>query len=131
MFETKYPYTDFSQLNLDWFLSEFKKISDEVADLKATVEAFVIVGNPELEGTEPLLTGLQINENKFKAPDQVKLINNVAGTEPSLKGIQVGEGLIYKILPPVSSLDEGKFLRVDSSGQWDAEEVSSAEGEDF
>ena len=25
----KYPYTDFSELNLDWFLEEFKKLKED------------------------------------------------------------------------------------------------------
>lgn len=100
-FVNKYPYTDFSELNLDWFLSEFKKLSDEVADLKQTVESFTVVGNPTLAGTEPDLNGLQINENK------------------------------YKVLPGVSSSDHGKFLRVNVFGKWDAEAVPAAEGAEF
>ena len=34
-FYNKYPYTDFHELNLDWFLEEFKKIVDKVLDLEA------------------------------------------------------------------------------------------------
>lgn len=34
-FENKYPYTDFHELNLDWFLQEFNKLLNEWADLAA------------------------------------------------------------------------------------------------
>ena len=34
-FYNKYPYTDFHELNLDWFLDEFKKVVDKVLDLEA------------------------------------------------------------------------------------------------
>lgn len=40
MFENKYPYTDFHELNLDWFLAEFKKVHDHVDSLDATVHQF-------------------------------------------------------------------------------------------
>lgn len=40
MFENKYPYTDFHELNLDWFLAEFKKVHDHVDSLDATVHEF-------------------------------------------------------------------------------------------
>lgn len=40
MFDNKYPYTDFHELNLDWFLAEFKKVHDHVDDLDATVKQF-------------------------------------------------------------------------------------------
>lgn len=39
-FENKYPYTDFHELNLDWFLKEFKIVHDHVDDLDATVQQF-------------------------------------------------------------------------------------------
>ena len=47
MFDNKYPYTDFSQLNLDWFLNKFKelleeqeRVSGKVKDLDDTVKEF-------------------------------------------------------------------------------------------
>lgn len=42
----------------------------------------------------------------------------------------VGE-LKEKALPTVQSADEGKFLRVDSEGNWVAQTVASAEGASF
>ena len=39
-FDNKYPYTDFHELNLDWFLAEFKKVTDQVTTLDATVQQF-------------------------------------------------------------------------------------------
>lgn len=39
-FMNKYPYTDFHELNLDWFLEEFKKVTDKVTTLEETVQQF-------------------------------------------------------------------------------------------
>lgn len=39
-FINKYPYTDFHELNLDWFLEEFKKVTDKVTTLDETVQQF-------------------------------------------------------------------------------------------
>lgn len=39
-FYNKYPYTDFHELNLDWFLGEFKKLQVKVTDLDTTVQQF-------------------------------------------------------------------------------------------
>ena len=36
----KYPYTDFHELNLDWFLARFKEVTDQVTTLDATVQQF-------------------------------------------------------------------------------------------
>lgn len=35
MFDNKYPYTDFHEMNLDWFLAEFKKLVAEWEEVKA------------------------------------------------------------------------------------------------
>lgn len=39
-FTNRYPYTDFHELNLDWFLEEFKKVMDNNATLEQTVQQF-------------------------------------------------------------------------------------------
>lgn len=39
-FLNKYPYTDFHELNLDWFLAEFQKVTTKVEDLDTTVQQF-------------------------------------------------------------------------------------------
>ena len=36
----RYPYTDFHELNLDWFLGEFKKVMEKVDTLEETVQQF-------------------------------------------------------------------------------------------
>ena len=190
MFENKYPYTDFEKLNLDWFLTEFVKLKNELTTLQQTVASLdTVTANPTLSGTEPLLTGIEIGDDKFRAPADVSANPTLSGTEPLLaglqinddkykvpeetkiltsgvhpaspdfKGLQIGNGTVYKvpqilanqlvlpgmprlesivisnqtywILPAVSSIDEGKFLRVDASGEWVAETVPAAEGEDF
>ena len=190
MFTNKYPYTDFEKLNLDWFLKEFVKLKNDLTALQQTVASLdTVTANPTLSGTEPLLTGIEIGDDKYKVPDEVSANPTLSGTEPLLaglqigddkykipeetkiltsgitpltpefKGIQIGSGTVYKvpqilanqpvlpgmprlesivisdqtywILPAVSSIDEGKFLRVDASGEWVAETVPAAEGEDF
>lgn len=39
-FSNRYPYTDFHELNLDWFLQEFNKLLEEWANLAESNEAF-------------------------------------------------------------------------------------------
>lgn len=39
-FYHKYPYTDFHELNLDWFLAEFKKVMNATESLDQTVQQF-------------------------------------------------------------------------------------------
>ena len=39
-FVNKYPYTDFHELNLDWFLEEFRKVTVKVDDLDTVVQQF-------------------------------------------------------------------------------------------
>lgn len=160
MFTNKYPYTDFHELNLDWLLKEVTKLKNELATLKQTVASLdTVTANPTLSGTEPLLTGLQVGSDVYKAPDQVTLYgSNPPSSSVECGGIKVGNGQVYqvtyvqanpsgpintplntirirnnlfRILPAVSSADEGKFLRVNASGLWAAETVPAAEGEDF
>lgn len=47
------------------------------------------------------------------------------------QGIYDAHSNIETLLPSVTASDEGKFLRVDSSGTWAAESVPSAESEAY
>lgn len=38
-FENKYPYTDFHELNLDWIISEIKRIAQEWIDYRTTLDS--------------------------------------------------------------------------------------------
>lgn len=54
--------------------------------------------------------------------------NNADGT---LRCILTNRSTTLPIIPPVTTADSGKFLRVNSSGKWDAQTVPNAEGGTF
>lgn len=41
-FWNRYPYTDFHELNLDWVISELKRIEESLVDMKEEIEADTI-----------------------------------------------------------------------------------------
>lgn len=113
----KFPYTNFHDLNLDWFLAEFKKLQDEWDSFGYTVTATAVVGTvPSVEVTGDLLSGLNFKFTLVKgetgdAGPQGETGNGISAvsinsnyqitftftdgtsfTTPSLKGPQ-GEGL--------------------------------------
>lgn len=113
----KFPYTNFHDLNLDWFLAEFKKLQDEWNSFGYTVTATAVVGTvPSVEVTGDLLSGLNFKFTLVKGEtgdtgpqgetgngiNAVTINNNyqitftftdgTSFTTPSLKGPQ-GEGL--------------------------------------
>ena len=62
-----------------------------------------VVANPELEGTEPELTGLEVEGGKYKVPEGTVVVANpeLVGTEDELTGIQVGDTK-YKVPQPTT-----------------------------
>ena len=113
----KFPYTNFHDLNLDWFLAEFKKLQDEWDNFGYTVTATAVVGTvPSVEVTGDLTTGLNFKFTLVKGEtgdtgprgetgngiSAVSINSNyqmtftftdgTSFTTPSLKGPQ-GEGL--------------------------------------
>lgn len=76
----KYPYTDASQLNLDWFLAEFKKLYDEWVKMKENNAAMVIkYDNMVLKFgdlTQTVQTFTTFVENYFENLDVQQEINN-------------------------------------------------------
>ena len=103
MFTNKYPYTDFEKLNLDWFLKEFVKLQNELTALQQTVASIdTVTANPTLSGTEPLLTGIEIGDDKYKVPDEVSANPTLSGTEPLLTGLEIGDDK-YKVPDEVSA----------------------------
>ena len=113
----KFPYTNFHDLNLDWFLNEFKKLQDEWNNFGYTVTATAVVGTvPSVEVTGDLENGLNFQFTLVKGETgeegpQGETGNGISAisidsnyqitftftdgtsfTTPSLKGPQ-GEGL--------------------------------------
>jgi hypothetical protein len=76
----KYPYTDASQLNLDWFLAEFKKLYDEWVKMKENNAVMVIkYDNMVLKFgdlTQTVQTFTTFVENYFENLDVQQEINN-------------------------------------------------------
>ena len=79
---------------------------DASGDVDATLKmdgegTFVNVeANPTTAGTEPVLTGIQIGETKYRVVDTGTIVTAnpvLAGTEAKLSGIQVGSTK-YKVL---------------------------------
>ena len=125
----KFPYTNFHDLNLDWFLAEFKKLQDEWDSFGYTVTATAEVGTvPSVEVTGDLLSGLNFKFTLVKGEtgdtgpqgetgngiNAVTIDSNyqitftftdgTSFTTPSLKGPQ-GEGLeVLDVYPTLSDL---------------------------
>lgn len=125
----KFPYTNFHDLNLDWFLAEFKKLQDEWDSFGYTVNATAVVGTvPSVEVTGDLLSGLNFKFTLVKGETgeegpQGETGNGISAvsidsnyqitftftdgtsfTTPSLKGPQ-GEGLeVLDVYPTLSDL---------------------------
>lgn len=84
MFDHKYPYTDYSQLNLDWFLSEFKTLMEAWDAQKVDYEQFKLDVTTEfntLSGKfdnlkETVETFTTFVENYFENLDVQQEINN-------------------------------------------------------
>ena len=71
-FTNRYPYTDFHELNLDWFLEEFKKVTDKVTTLDATVQEFT-------EFVTNYFDNLDVQEEVNRKLDQMALDGTLAG----------------------------------------------------
>ena len=76
-----------------------KEIKKEVSKLSPSGEGTKVVANPELEGNEASLTGLDIDGTKYKVEQPIDVVANpeLAGTETSLSSIKIGEDK-YKIV---------------------------------
>lgn len=121
----KYPYTDFHELNLDWFLEEFKKTVDKVTDLDTTVQQFTdFVTNyfdnldvqqeinkklDEMAASGELLAALE--------PFVQNLNNRVAAQDEEI-AVLVGRMDEFASLPPGSTSGNAELLdiRVQANG---------------
>lgn len=69
-----FPYTDLHELNLDWFLGQFKDIEKRIADLKR-----MIVNAPDATGIEAGLVPTSTGDNKWSWKDPENI------TKPNLQ----------------------------------------------
>lgn len=79
---------------------------------------------------DKFLNGRGLYSLMDKIKNFVKPNQQTSGGETNLTSLEVN-GTNYKVLPVVTSSDEGKFARVDSNGNWVAVTVPSAENQSF
>lgn len=88
------------QINYTFSRDDIRKLADErIAQAKEEGEFDDgIEANPTLAGTESALTGLKVNDVKYKVEQPINVAANptLAGTEADLEGLQVGDTK-YKI----------------------------------
>ena len=73
MFFNKFPYTDFHELNLDFLLTNYKKLLDSLAELDEWIETH----QQEYEELKALYDQLENGQLPSAAYDQLKIwINN-------------------------------------------------------
>lgn len=100
-------------------MSNGKIILDDgaVEVLKEVTEATTVVANPTLEGTEPDLTGLEVDGTKYAVPQgggsTVVANPELSGDEPDLTGLEV-EGNKYKV-PQGGGSELGDAITIDST----------------
>lgn len=73
----KYPYTDFHELNLDWFLAEFKKVMDGWAEMQASNAQFTEDMTANFNTLDATVTSfINFVNNYFDNLDVQQEINN-------------------------------------------------------
>lgn len=90
-FLDKYPYTDFHELNLDWFLERFRELAGVVEDIQHTLEAIT-----------PLIESLPEYE---QLTDQIKIVLYGDPDDPAYPNT----GLIWKVNTYAAAFDQLQY----------------------
>lgn len=129
-FTSKYPYTDFHELNLDWFLSEFKKTVDKVTTLEQTVSDFIDYVNNWLDSQDiPGAVRDEIqrmmddgeleafirpwfNEFKVEIDGEIAIQNNTLNIQNGRISVLEGRMDEFASLPPGSTAGNAELLDI-------------------
>lgn len=90
-FLDKYPYTDFHELNLDWFLERFRELAGAVEGIQHTLDAIT-----------PLIESLPEYE---QLTDQIKIVLYGDPEDPAYPNT----GLIWKVNTYASAFDQLQY----------------------